>query len=367
MESIFYVGMDVHKETIAIAVFRDRNRAVEFELTIKNEPGKIKKFFTKLKEKGENIISCYEAGPTGFTIYRLLEAMTITCYVAAPSLLPRKPGDRIKTDKRDAILLAKVLRNGEIVSIHIPTRNDEAVRDYLRMCTNTRSDLTTQKQRLLMFLLSIGKKYDSGKKYWTGAHRKWLKSLNFDEEMHSLVFEENYVAICRLEEKIERLKEKIEEISAEARYKDKVSKLRCFKGIDTLTAITFIAEIGDFRRFMTAHAFMSYMGLVPSEYSSGDKRKQGSITKAGNSRLRKLLIESSWHYKYYNPSKRLALRRKGQAPGTIAYADKAGMRLSKKFNKLIYRGKPAQKAVTAVARELSGFIWGMMVGKISLC
>jgi transposase len=366
MRSIIYVGMDVHKETIALAIFRDSNRNVEFERQIRNEPGQIKKFFKKLKEKDDNILSCYEAGPTGFGIYRILEEMKITCYVAAPSLLPRKPGDRIKTDKRDAILLAKVLRNGEIISVHVPTRSDEAVRDYLRMCNNMRSDLKKQKQRLLMFLLSSGKKFDTGRTYWTGAHRKWLKSLKFEEELSKSVFDEYYNTICELEEKIDRLKEKIEDISAEARYTERVSKLRCFKGIDTLTALTFVSEIGDFRRFRKAGEFMAYMGLVPSEYSSGDKRKQGSITKAGNSRLRKLLIESSWHYKYYGPSKRLAMRRKGQAPETIAYADKAGRRLSKKYNKLIFRGKIPQKTVTAVARELSGFIWGMMAGETSL-
>lgn len=364
MRSIVYVGMDVHKETIAIAVFRDSNNNVEFERQIRNEPGRIRKFFNKLKEKEENILSCYEAGPTGFALYRILEEMNISCYVAAPSLLPRKPGDRIKTDKRDAIMLAKVLRNGEITSVHVPTRSDEAVRDYLRMCNNTRSDLKKQKQRLLMFLLSMGKKYDKG--YWTVAHRKWLKSLEFEEKLSKSVFDEYYITICELEEKIDRLKEKIEEISAEARYAEKVSKLRCFKGIDTLTALTFVAEIGDFRRFGKAQAFMAYLGLVPSEYSSGGQRKQGSITKAGNSRLRKLLIESSWHYKYYVPSKRLSMRRKGQAPETIAYADKAGRRLNRKYSKLMYRGKLPQKTVTAVARELSGFIWGMMTGETSL-
>ena len=366
MNSLIYVGMDVHKETIAIAVFRDSNRNVEFERTIKNEPGKVKKFFNKLKEKGESILSCYEAGPTGFDLYRILEEMNITCYVAAPSLLPRKPGDRIKTDKRDAIMLAKVLRNGDIVSVHVPSRSDEAVRNYLRMCNNTKSDLKRQKQRLLMFLLSIGIKYETGKKYWTGAHRKWLKALEFEEELSQSIFNEYYIAICELEEKISKLKEKIEEIAAEARYTEKVSKLRCFKGIDTLTALTFVSEIGDFRRFRKAAEFMAYMGLVPSESSSGDKRRLGSITKAGNSRLRKLLIESSWHYKHYVPSKRLTMRRKGQSSETIAYADKAGRRLSKKYNKLLLRGKISQKIVTAVARELSGFIWGMMAGKTSL-
>lgn len=366
MISLLYVGMDVHKETIAIAIFRSNSRNPEYERQIRNEPGQIKKFFKKLKEKGENIICCYEAGPTGFFLYRLLEEMEITCYVAAPSLLPRKPGDRIKTDKRDAIMLAKVLRNQEIVPVHVPTRSDEAVRDYLRMCNDMNSDLKKQKQRLLQFLLRLGKKFEPGKKYWTGDHRKWLKSLQFEEEIHQLAFDEYYTTIVEQEAKIARIKEKIEEISAEKAYAEKVSKLRCFKGVDTLTALTFVAEIGDFRRFRKAHEFMAYLGLVPSEYSSGDKRRIGGITKAGNSRLRRLLIESGWHYRHYQPSKRLAMRRKGQETGIIAYADKAGKRLNRKYTRLMHNGKLPQKTVTAVARELSGFIWGMMVGQTSL-
>jgi transposase len=263
-------------------------------------------------------------------------------------------------------MLAKVLRNQEIVSVHVPTRSDEAVRDYLRMCNDMRSDLKKQKQRLLQFLLRIGKKYDSTKTYWTGAHRSWMKTLKFEDETHKLVFDEYYTIVLEQEAKIDRIKEKINEISAEEAYAERVSKLRCFKGIDTLTALTFVAEIGDFRRFRKAHAFMAFLGLVPSEYSSGNKRRVGGITKAGNSRLRKLLIESGWHYKYYQPSKRLAMRRKGQAPGIIAYADKAGKRLNKKYTKLMHNGKPPQKTVTAIARELSGFIWGMMVDKTAL-
>jgi transposase len=364
MKSLYYFGIDSHKETLQIAALRDNDRNVEFERQIKNEPARIKKFFSKYKD--ENIICCYEAGPTGFTLYRQLEEMGITCYVAAPSLLPRKPGDRIKTDKRDAIMLAKVLRNQEIVSVWVPTRSDESVRDYLRMCNDIRSDLKRQKQRLIQFLLRIGEKYETGKGTWTGAHRKWLKALQFEQEMHKLVFDEYYMVIVEMEEKIHRLQDKIEEISAEERYAERVSKLRCFKGIDTLTALTFVAEIGDFRRFRKAHEFMSYLGLVPSEHSSGDKRRIGSITKAGNSRLRKLLIESGWHYRSYAPSKRLRMRRKGQDSGIVAYADKAGRRLSKKYNKLQSRGKMSQKIVTAIARELAGFIWGMMVGNTAL-
>ncbi len=366
MNSLVYVGMDVHKETIAIAVFKNNNKNVEFERQIRNEPSKIKKFFKKLKENEENIITCYEAGPTGFALYRLLEDMGIGCSVAAPSLLPRRPGDRIKTDKRDAIMLAKVLRNNEIVPVYVPTKSDESVRDFLRMCDDMRSDLKKQKQRLLQFLLRLDKKYETGKNYWTGAHRSWMKSIKFEETVHQSVFDEYYTTILEQEAKIDRLKQRIEEFSAEERYAEKVSKLKCFKGIDTLTALTFVAEIGDFRRFSKAHEFMAYLGLVPSEHSSGGKRRVGGITKTGNSRLRKLLIESGWHYRHYLPSKRLTMRRRGQSLETISYADKAGHRLNKKYTKMIARGKIAQKTVTAVARELSGFIWGMMVGKITI-
>ena len=365
MRSIIYVGMDVHKETVAVAILRDNNRDFEYEKTLRNEPGVIKKFFKRLKEKEESILSCYEAGPTGFTLYRMLEEMEITCYVAAPTLIPRKPGDQIKTDRRDAKILAKVLRNQEIVSVYVPTKTDESVRDYLRMCDDMRSDLKRQKQRLLQFLLRLGKKYDAKRSYWTGAHRKWLESLQFEEEIHKDVFKEYYTVISEMEEKIVRVKERIEELSAEARYAEKVSKLRCFKGVDTLTALSFVSEIGDFRRFRKAEEFMAYLGLVPSEHSSGGSRRLGGITKAGNSRLRKLLVESSWHYRQYGPSKRLAMRRKGQSVETIAYADKAGRRLNKKYTKLMFRGKLPQKTVIAVARELSGFIWGMMVGNTS--
>jgi transposase len=366
MRSVIYVGMDVHKETIAIAVMRDSNRNVEFERQIRNEPGQVKKFFNRLKEKEEMILTCYEAGPCGYTLYRLLEEIEIICYIAAPSLLPRKPGERIKTDRRDAVMLVKALRNQEITPVHVPERGDEAVRDYLRLCNDMRGDLKKQKQRLLQFLLRVGKKYDEGKTYWTGAHRSWIKKLSFEQELHKVILEEYYTAIIELEEKIERLKEKIEELGAEERYAEQVSKLKCLKGIDTLTALTFVSEIGDFRRFARSSEFMAYLGLVPSEHSSGERRKIGGITKAGNSRLRKLLIESSWHYRHYGPSKRLASRRKGQSTEVIAYADKAGRRLTKKYHKLVFHKKVPQKAVTAVARELAGFIWGMMVGKITV-
>lgn len=303
MNSVFYVGMDVHKETISVTVFDGNRREPSSESVIKNNQSQIAKYFKRLQSKNEMIICCYEAGPTGFTLHRFLENLGITCYVVAPTLLPRKPGDRIKTDKRDALLLAKALRNEEIVPIYVPRPSDEAVRDYLRMCSDMKAELKRQKQHLVQFLLRIGMIYQ-GKTSWTRDHHRWLTSLNFDLEIHKQTFDEYYFSILSQEERILRILEKIDEIAATAKYCDKVSKLRCFKGVGNITALSFIVEIGDFRRFPNAKSFMAYMGLVPSEYSSGGSRRVGSITKAGNTHLRRLLIEAGWHYRKYSPTKK---------------------------------------------------------------
>lgn len=365
MNSVFYVGMDVHKETISLAVFEGNKPIPYSETKIKNGPTQVSKYFNNLKQKNSMIISCYEAGPTGFTLYRQLEKMDITCYVVAPSLLPQKPGDRIKTDRKDALLLAKALRNQEITPIHIPLPSDEAARDYLRMYDDIKGELKRHKQHLMHFLLRIGKIYP-GKTAWTRDHFRWLASLNFDQKLHKSTFEEYHTAVCESEEKVKRILDMIEEIASTKEYAEKVSHLRCFKGVATITALSFIVEIGDFRRFPSAKGFMSYMGLVPSEYSSGGSRKVGSITKAGNKRLRRLLIEAGWHYRMYRPTKKMMEKRKNQKPEIVAYANKAGKRLNRKYTRMTFRGIRPQITVTAVARELSGFIWGMMVGQTAI-
>ena len=202
-----------------------------------------------------------------------------------------------------------------------------------------------------------------GGNYWTGKHEQWLKALKFDNIYSEETFNEYFYQIKELEEKRRRMEDRIEQIAADEAYKEPVDKLKCFKGIATLIALSCVVEIGDFRRFMKAEEFMAFLGLIPSEESSGEKRKQGGITKAGNIHLRKLLIEASWHYRRYNVvSKRLAVRRRGQPAGIISYANKAGKRLSKKYSRLMFNGKRSQVAVTAVARELAGFVWGMMIG-----
>jgi transposase len=362
MDNLQYVGLDVHKESIKALVLEGRNGGSELEKTLRNERAKIKAFFERLKDQG-SVVVCYEAGCMGFELQRMLENMGVRCLVAAPGLVPRRPGERIRTDRRDARKLAVHLRSGELTFIAIPTREDEGVRDYLRMHEDFKSDLKKTKLRLLNLLLRHNIIYKAGN-HWTGKHELWLKSLSFDDPQLKETFDEYFFQLKDLEEKIARIKERIEQIALKDRYKEKVEKLKCFKGIETLTALSFIVEVGDFRRFMKAEEFMAFLGLVPSEDSTGEKRRQGGITKAGNVHLRKLLIEAGWHYQYYNAvSKRLAARRRGQDASLIAYANKAGRRLSKKFSRMIFRHKKPQIAVTAVARELAGFLWGMMVGQ----
>lgn len=356
MNSVMYVGMDVHKEDVSIAILNETDQRPSSYVVRRNDRNEIKQYFTKLKKQGE-VHCCYEAGPGGFAMHHLLAEMDIDCMVVAPGLIPRKPSDRIKTDRRDAELLALNLRSGQLTAVHVPTPSDEAVRDYLRMRDDLKSDLKRKKQQLLSFLLRHGRKYDGN--YWTQAHRRWLKTMEFSEGLLKETLDEYLLFITEIEEKLVRVEERIAREAERPEYIEIVGKLRCLKGVDTLTALSTVVEISDFKRFRTATGFMKFLGLVPSEASSGSKRRQGSITKAGNSRLRKLLIESSWHYQSYAPSKRLRQRRSGQSMEVIAYADKAGRRLARKYKHLLFAGKLKQVAVTAVARELAGFIWAL--------
>jgi len=253
-------------------------------------------------------------------------------------------------------------RRDEGESIAIPTEEDESTRDLIRCRGDAQEDLKRAKQRLLKFLLRHGVNYETTN-YWTGKHLKWLKSLRFEREGERLTFEEYLSVLEALTERVKRLDRKIKEAAESDAYRERVKDLRAFRGIEYLTALALVVEIGDFKRFPTAQSFMSYLGLVPSEDSSGKKRRQGGITKCGNGHLRRLLIETSWHYvRPAKVSKRLAMRRREVRSSTVVYADRAMRRLHGKYMQLIYKGKPSQKAVTAVARELSGFIWGVMNG-----
>ena len=364
MNSVQYVGMDVDKEKIALAVLNETDTQVAREFVIRNEVSSIRKVFTKLKEHGD-VMACYEAGCFGFGLYRQLTEMAVSCQVVAPGLIPRRPSDRVKTDRRDARTLVRALRNGDLTEVYVPTKKDESVRDYLRMYEDVKSDLRKVKQRVLHFMLRRRLHYTEGKN-WTERHRRWIRPLQMEHPIDQETLSEYLHQIADLEEKCQRIAIRIEEISEEQDYRDQVAALKAFKGIQTLTALSLFVEIGDFRRFGAAGQFMAFLGLVPSEHSSGDKRRLGGITKAGNSHLRKLLIEAAWHYRSYHPtSSRLMKRRVGLEPSLVSYANRAGRRLNRKYLRLVFKGKRTQVAAVAVARELSGFLWGAMVGKVA--
>jgi len=364
METVFYVGMDVHKDSIQVAVLKDGCARCEVEQRLPYDFKKVRKLFSSLQRKG-TVLAAYEAGSMGFDLARLLSEMTIQCIVAAPGKIARKPGDRVKTDRRDALMIARLLRSTELEAVHVPTREDEAVRDYLRARADLKLDNTRSKQRLSKFLLRHGYLYEGS--FWTLRHMEWMKSIEFSLPMLADTFARYLETLLTQKERLRGMDTQIETLATGARYSEGVARLRCLKGIDYLTALSLICEVGDFRRFERAQQFMGFLGIVPGERSSGPKRRQGGITKAGNVHLRKLLVEASWHYRYHScASKSLIERRAGQKPEVIAYAERARERLQNKFSRLVHgKFKKSQVAVTAVARELAGFVWGLMVGKVA--
>jgi transposase len=356
----YYIGLDVHKDSIWMAVMVDEKETPVESRQLDNNYLKVIKAMAPYQEKGKVQVA-YEAGCLGYGLQRHLAEFGFDCRVIPPTRVVRPGLDkRVKTDKRDAALIANMLKRREGESINIPTREDEAARDLLRCRSDFKDDLKRAKQRLLGFLLRHEAKYESNR-YWTKKHRKWMRGLKFDLAMDRMTFEYYLNYIENMEERISRVDEEIRKEAENERNAEKTRVLRAFRGIDYVTALSFISEVGDFRRFATAESFMSYLGLVPSEYSSGRKVQRGPITKTGSSHLRKLLIESAWHYtRAVKESRRLAARRVGTSERVIAYADKAMSRLHGKYYKMVARGKEQNVAVTSVARELAGFIWGVM-------
>jgi transposase len=355
--------MDVDQEKIAVAVLVDYEAEAQPVRMVANSTRSIEKFFRRLCEQYETVFTCYEASGCGFVLYRQLIELGVGCQVIAPSSVPKRSGDRVKTDRRDARRLALGLRNGDLSAVYVPSRDDEAVRDYLRLYEDVKSDLKRAKQRLIHFLHRRGIRYTEGSK-WTQRFWRWIDQHEFPRVYEQESFEEYIEQVQRLEEKRSRVAGKIEQIAGEERYQEAVGKLKALKGIGTLIALTMVVEICDFRRFASAQQFMAFLGLVPSEHSSGSRRRVGSITKAGNSHLRKLLVEASWHARSYHPHSRSMRRaREGLSAEVVNYAHRAGRRLTKKYWKLLNAHRPPQIAATAVARELAGFVWGLMVGK----
>ena len=374
MKRIIKIGMDVHSTNYTLCAMEPIIGAEERVFgEIKVEPDYkwiicfIESLKMKLGYENEYSIECgYEAGCLGYTLYHQLTDAGIKCVILAPTTMLTPQGLRIKTDKRDANLIAQCLCYGGYHPVYIPTGEDDAVKEYLRMRDDHKKALKKLKQQINAFTLRHGHQYTGTK--WSVKHVIWLNKLEL-KPMYRETLDEYMISYQEQEAKIERYDKRIEEIAAEARYKENVGKLGCFLGIRTHTALSLIVETGDFKRFAKGNTYAAFLGLVPGEHSSSNSVNRLGISKAGNKHLRCLLIEAARGickgaigYK----SKTLRSRQNGQAPEIIAYADKANVRLRRKYHKMIRHGKKKNVAVAAVARELACFIWGMMTGRISI-
>jgi transposase len=318
------------------------------------------KLVRKLAGKYQRLTFCYEAGPTGYGLYRQITSLGYECVVVAPSLIPKKPGDRVKTNRRDAMSLARQLRAGELTAVWVPDRGHEAMRDLTRARETAMMDLRCKRQQVSALLLRQGRSYPADKKTWTKAHMNWLASQRFDYVEQRLVFEEMMLAIRQAQERLTRLAEAVRAAVADWSLADVVTALMAMRGMDVISAATFVAEIGDLSRFQTPRQLMAYLGLVPCEDSTGDTIKRGSITKAGNRRARRMLLECAWSYQHPARVGRAKQPKVDAAPPAVRdIAWKAQCRLNRRYRALIRRGKLKTVAITAVARELAGFIWAI--------
>lgn len=371
MNTIVYIGMDVHKESYTLCCYCYDTDKIEYKQTIPSDYRLVLKYMESVRNRysGEVTFVCgYEAGCLGYSLYHQLREHNVDCRILAPTTMAITNTSRIKTDRRDAANIARCLAFRTYSEVYVPDDEDNSVKEYIRMRDDQKLMLKKTKQQILAFVLRIGKKFEGGKTYWTIAHIKWLKSLEL-KELDKEILSEYLITYEYLVEKLKRLDERIEELASGEKYKEKVKKIGCFLGIKTHTALSMVVEIGDFNRFEKAPKFAGFLGLVPSENSSGENTNRYSITKAGNSHLRRLMVEAAQSYtrgSIGHKSIELKRRQQGCAPQVIAYADKANERLRRKFYKMtLNKGINRNVAATAIARELSCFVWGMATGNIS--
>lgn len=359
MQSTITIAFDQHAATTVAAVLLPGHRTPALHPLTSDTPT-ILRFVSRLQRQGA-VTCCYEAGPCGFELYRALTTHQIPCAVIAPALIPRRPGDRIKTDRRDAGQLAVLYRAGALTAIHIPTEQEEAARDLLRCREDIRADLLRARHRLSKFLLRHGRRFTATKQAWSKRHDAWLRVQTWPlpalDQTHRAYLRAVDDVLARLHDVETELRALLDLDPLRAR----VQRLRCFRGIDDLTALTIAAEFGDPQRFATAPRAMAFVGLVPSEHSSGAKRAQGGITKTGNAHLRRVLVEAAWHYRHHPfLSATLRARQRGAPAAVITRAWAAQWRLHRRYHRLAGRGKAHPHVVTAVARELTGFIWAAL-------
>jgi len=369
MTSILYIGMDVHTTNYTLCAFSPNGQKVYAQTTIDPDIDQLLKYLSTIQArfggKDCKLICGYEAGCLGYTLYHQLTYHKYECIILAPTTMPATAKE-IKTDRRDALKIAKCLAYNTYSPVYVPSDKDNAVKEFIRMRDDAQTLLKQTKQQINAFCIRHGYIFE-GSSRWTPKHLKWLHSLKLDEPILQETLAEYLVTYEQLANKVERFDKRIEEIAQQKEYRERVNQLVCFKGIRVHTALSFVVEIGDFKRFPTAGQFASFLGLVPGEHSSGMSRHQGGITKAGNSHLRRLLIESANCYNRVRVGRKsadLKQRQEGNTPEVIAYADRANDRLRRKYMRIMTHSK-ANIAKAAVARELACFIWGMMNGKLA--
>ena len=356
--NILFIGLDVHKKNTDVAFVSDTmGDSVSYYGTIPTNLRAFNKLTKNLADKAHKLCVVYEAGPCGFWLYRHLKKHDIECWVIAPALVPKAPGDKVKTDKRDAINLARLARSGDLQSIYVPEPGDEAIRDLIRCREDAMLDLRQARQRLKSFLLRNGHPC-SGRQNWTEAYRRHLADIHFLEPAQKITFQDYINTVTERYERLQRLDLEIDKISDTWRWYPLVQRFMIFRGIRLLSAMTLVAELGDIRRFAQPTSLMNFIGLTPSEYSSGFHRNQGSITKCGNGHARRILIESAWAYRF-SPKVSRDLQERLQYHSVLLQQRswEVQLRLCSRFQRLQARGKEKNKIVVAIARELAGYLW----------
>ncbi len=355
---IHYIGLDVHKESIAVSIAPVGSTEVRRYGIIGGTLAAVDKVIKKLSQPSVELRIVYEAGPCGFVLCRHLRSQGLVCDVVAPSLIPKKASDRVKTDRRDADQLARLFRAGELTAIHVPDQEDEAVRDLVRARTSAVVEQRKARNRLKGFLLRLGFRY-TGKSSWNDAHRRYLAGLVMPQPPQQIAFQEYIHAINDATERLERLTQAVEDALPGWKRAPVVRALMSLRGVQVLTAMTLVAEVGDFNRFDDARSLMNFFGLTPSEHSSGGSRVQGGITKCGNPHCRRVLTEAAWQYRLKpKVSEAMQQRQENQSKEVRLLAWKAQQRLHQRFGRLAAK-KKSVIAATAVARELAGFVWAI--------
>jgi transposase len=360
MQSTTIIAFDQHAATTVAAVLLPGQRTPALH-SLTSDSATLVRYVTRVARENGAVRCCYEAGPCGFELQRALTAAGIACDVIAPALIPRRPGDRIKTDRRDASQLAILYRASALTAIHVPTDQEEAVRDLLRCREDIRADLLRARHRLSKFLLRHGRRFTATKQAWSKRHDTWLRAQTWALPALTQTHEAYLRAVDEAVARLRTVDGQLQALVTLEPLQTRVRTLRCFRGMDDLTALTIAAELGDARRFPTARGLMAYVGLIPSEHSSGTKRARGAITKTGNAHLRRVLVEAAWHYRHHPFIGKHLRRRHVDAPDAAKqHAWRAQQRLYRRYRGLAARGKPKQHVVTAIARELTGFVWASL-------